>query len=192
MPSLETILAVLGGGLGVKVVDYIVAKNKNKLDSFESIVKTWEQDNIRLREREVELVNKIEALQKDLDDLRVKVMLLESAHMSLPIPMWLKDTDSKMLALNKAYENLLLKPAGFTAVDYLGHFDSDIWGDTTSKQFRDNDLKVLASKKPEILTESWIINGEQHSWTVIKYPRFYDGKIIGIGGIAIPPKNLKL
>ena len=45
-----------------------------------------------------------------------------------PNPKWVKSVDFMMLKLNKAYEDLYLKPYGMRRADYIGRYDYDILG----------------------------------------------------------------
>jgi PAS domain S-box-containing protein len=58
---------------------------------------------------------------------------------SLKYPVWLKDEDSRMVVINKAYQ----KKFGITAKEYEGKTDFDVWDKETAEQFRKNDLEAL-------------------------------------------------
>lgn len=196
MQILETLGLIIGGGVGTKAIDYFISKRTDKRSDFSEIVKQWQADNERLRVENQELkdmervlAQKVSDLEKRLNDFQNKLVLLESAHLNLPVPMWLKDNNGIMMALNKAYEDAFLAPLGKSMTDYIGHDDTAIWDAETTAAFQRNDMAAMLSpKKVWYGTEPIIIKGNDIStkWRVIKYVRYAGAVPIGIGGIAIP------
>lgn len=133
----------------------------------------------------------INDLQKQVNNLRNKLLLLESATNDLPIPMWLKDLDGTMLSLNKAYEWLFLLPNNLRAEDYIGKHDSDVWPEEVAEEFGKNDRTVISNKSVEKFYETVSIDGENKEFLIIKFPRKVGNTIVGIAGIAID-KNLNI
>ena len=185
---LEIIGAALGGGGLTAFINFVIAKNQGKRDNFDKIISTWEKDNERLRVDQERSKKEIITLQADVYSLRNKLILMESAHIDLPIPMWLKDTDCKMLALNQAYEDIFLTPNGKTAQDYIGKFDIDVWPKDIATAYVKNDKKVLMSGIVLDKNETVLINGQEEEMRIIKYVRYAGTTRIGIAGIAIPNK----
>ena len=186
----QLILAGISGGVVTALANLYLGKKKEVRGDFEAIIKTWAEDNQRLRLQEIENTNKIQTLQKDLVAIRAKLLMLESAHVDLPYPMWLKDLDGTMLSVNRAYEDMILKPLGFIASDYMGLTDSEIFGEEIGKEYRKNDMAVLNTKAVYDGPESVQVGPHiVETWRVIKYLRYAGGVPIGIAGLALPNKN---
>lgn len=127
-------------------------------------------------------------LQDEVERLQNKVTLLESSHQDAPIPIWLKDRNGIMLALNPEYEKLFLVPIGKNREDYLYNSDYDIWPEDVAAEYVKNDQYVMRTKETWRGLETIVDHqGERSKWQIIKYPRKAGGVIIGIAGIAIPP-----
>lgn len=151
----------------------------------------------RLRERNDMLIEKNDSLVREVAELNsklavlemsltTKISMLESSNNDMPIPIWLKDLDGKVLYVNDVYARTFLIPRGYTANDYVNHYDSDVWPAEVSESFNKNDSHVQISGEiweGEELVES--ANGEIELWQIMKYPRHHNGRVIGIGGIAI-------
>lgn len=191
----EVIIAIISA-LGAGGLSFVVALKKNKRDDFAALIKTYSDDNARLREEISKLSERIDELEiqnleqsKRADTLQTKLILLETAHQDLPFPQWLKNTDGTMLALNKAYEDMFLVPNGFTANDYIGKTDFDIWPEDVAIIYQRNDHKIKTKSKRYYIGEEPIhIKGSDISedWKVIKYGRFIHNTCVGVAGIAMP------
>ena len=187
--------SIIGGGLIGVILTWIISNRKDKRDGLEIIIDRYNEDNKRLRQEleslkddfNKESRNRMERevkLQQELAQLRSTLNVMESAHLDLPVPQWLKDTKGKMLALNIEYERKFLIPMGSKREDYINKDDIDIWDKTTSEQFARNDLEVMRNRR--VLQTQELINFGAHSelWEVLKYPRYAGNILIGIGGIA--------
>lgn len=127
--------------------------------------------------------------------LSSKLAMLEGAFQDLPLPQWLKDTDGKMLSLNKAYEQMFLNPMGKVADDYIGNTDEDIWGPEISEKFRKNDEFARKNGKG-----FWIgiepirvkNNDISKHWWIFKYVRYVGDTPVGVAGLALPIKEADL
>lgn len=146
------------------------------------------QGTVQLFVRKMSDHKRIRRLEKQVKSLQSKVTLLESAHQSAPIPMWLKDSFGIMLALNESYEQLFLKPRNYTRDDYLYKGDEAVWPEDLVTEFRRNDLMVARTGEVWKGFETIVDHqGKLTQWQIIKYPRKVDNITIGIAGIAIPP-----
>lgn len=183
-------LLVSGGGL-VAILNYFLKKdqqeNEQRRVDFDVILNNLLTENKFFREREGEAIKRISDLEKQLSYLQNKIILLESAHMDLPIPMWLKDTQGVMLAVNSAYEKMFLIPNGKTSQDYVGNRDVDVWGPVLGAQYWSHDQKVLHTGQTFDGFETVVLDGVQMNYRIIKYIRYAGRAKIGIAGIAIPP-----
>lgn len=148
-----------------------------RLDKLEEVVEQLRKDN--------------QQLKIDNESLRTQLAIMESAHQDAPIPMWLKDKEGIMLAVNRAYETEFLKPIGKQISDYVGHKDHDIWPDEIADAFVVNDGVVIAKKEVWIGVEMIMDqNGDFNPYGIMKYPRMEGSFLIGIAGIAIPQELL--
>jgi hypothetical protein len=125
-------------------------------------------------------------LERQLFGLQNKLAMMESAHMDAPLPMWLKDVDGTMLALNQAYEDAFLRPIGKTANDYIGRKDVDVYGEELGRQFADHDRIALSGRIVDVLEDAPVGDGTMAKWRVIKYVRKVGRVPVGIAGIAVP------
>jgi hypothetical protein len=191
----EILIFISGGGL-IQIFSYFRDKRKDRTDEFKELL---EYTKTMIADRDIKIVRLsteyetcrdiIFELREELNDLKSKVIVLESAHFDIPFPMWLKSLDRKMISVNTEYENCFLKPMGKTAKDYINKTDTEIWGADVSAEFSYHDNMALNSKNGYWSgKEKIIINGEDitENWTMVKYVRYAGKTPIGIGGIAIP------
>lgn len=197
----EIVIAIISA-IGAGGLTFILGLRKNKRDDFNALISTWEKDNLRLREEVQRLDKRIQDVElmyseqkKKADNLQTKLILLQTAHQDLPFPQWLKDIHGNMLALNRAYEDMFLRPNGLKAEDYIGKTDFDIWPEEIAKEYEKNDMVVKTGRQPYWVGEESIMiadNDISKEWKVIKYGRFmgrdYNNRpvCVGIAGMAIP------
>lgn len=193
----EIIVGVLGGGTLATIFQTWRESKKDKSEEIFNVLDTYKAMIADLRDVEGQCKKtlethqvKINELQETINDLRQKLILLESASSDLPFPMWLKDVHSKILWLNYEYEKEFLLPNNLRMSDYIGKFDSDIWPKEIADEFIRNDKEVLKLKgiAKVVDDEHIILDGVDMSrkWRVVKYLRYAGSTVIGIGGIAIP------
>ncbi|MEM6378306.1 MAG: hypothetical protein AAF705_08840, partial [Bacteroidota bacterium] len=139
------ISAVSGGVIG-QFLNYLLSSKKQHSDNYGSVLDLWKSDNERLRKIETQLRVEVDKLRDLVGDLSNKIVLLESAHLSFPFPMWLKGLDGTMLVLNSSYERTFLSPKGLSAADYVGKIDADIWDEKTAAAFKINDVSAYHSE----------------------------------------------
>ena len=190
---LKIIIALVSGGFLQYITQYFIAKRKANYDEMQIIVDTWSEDNARLRKVEKLYREKIDSMEKEIAVLRAQILVIESVHQQVPLPMWLKDSRGTMLSLNKAYEVTFLNPRGFTVSDYLGNTDFSIWPENTANDFIKHDEQVLENNETLYVFEN--VPGEKGSdkyWMIVKYPRYSSDKnLVGVGGIAVPLDQYK-
>lgn len=135
-------------------------------------------------------IQRIKALEMQVTALEQKVTLLESAHLSSPLPMWIKDVNFVMRSFNQAYIDTFLKPNGIKESDYLHHFDDAVWPADIANEYRANDMLVMNTGRVHDMEEHVIDHqGRRKTIRVIKFPRKVGGMIVGVAGIAIPKRN---
>lgn len=189
---IDALIGALVGFLGSWLGFRNKLKQQNNTDfssvssEYKALLESYKVEVTELRKEVKELREIVNKRDLELQQVRNQLMIFESSHADVPIPMWLKDTDGKMLFINSEYERVILNPIGKKAEDYIGNFDNDIWGEKIAKAFKSHDLKVMRNKKPESFLEEWagpnniIMSGE-----IIKYPRMINNTVVGIGGIII-------
>ena len=167
------ITTLLGG-----FIQYLLGSRKEKRIDFEIIIKRLDKEHGECKRTNEVLIKKVAMLES-------KVLLLESAHQSLPVPMWLKSMDGTMLALNYAYERVFLHPNNLSTIDYIGKQDHEVWPQEIADAFRIHDIQVQTTNSTLETVETVPVDGVLTKWHVIKYVRTSDGVPIGIGGIAV-------
>jgi len=185
--------AIISGYFGNKnkQVDASVEDKKTDIDATDRLVGHWEtmlkplRDRIIFleKDREVERDSKLRLIH-EVASLKNKLMVFESSHFDLPLPMWMKDVKGRMIFMNDSCQELILEPLGLKIEDYLGKTDVEFWGEEYGAQFSRTDNKVLRSKKPlDAIHTILDSNKEETSVMVLKYPRFHGNEIIGVGGL---------
>lgn len=200
LTSIITSLAVLAGAWFAFQGDTDNADAKRLESAFQRIeyLETeMRQQQANSNTKIIELTSQVFRLQSQLDkDLNI-VDMFEQFMDSLPFEAWLKDvhltekgvTEFRMLLINKRYEFNY----GVSRSRYEGETDDQIWGDEIAQAFRENDLKVLATKSSLVTYETYpsrVYNGFQTTkGTVTKmvvkvYLELIDGRQM-IFGMAI-------
>lgn len=190
---LQLVFTALGGGLIGTFLTFKLNNRKQKASEFQMLLKerkditealtnrmdSMEVELRRLREKEAEQA-------KEISSLRNQLMLFESSHIDIPLPMWLKDNKGKMVFFNEYYEDMFLISRGYTRNDYLGNDDFSVWSEEIAKAFISNDEEVIRTKKHirkiEKLEDK---NGEPYYAEILKYPRKFNRDVIGISGIIL-------
>jgi PAS domain-containing protein len=199
------ITTLLGGGVGA-FLTYKLGNRKQDETEFTSLVSAYKDLVQETKDNAEELKMRVDALEqqvkglnkavsnkdKEIQHLRNQLIIFESSHADVPVPIWLKDTNGIMLFLNSEYENKILRPINKTSEDYIGETDFKIYPPNIAKEFRKHDRRVLTQKKPIRFKERW--QGSDGQWLegdIIKYPRFLNrNTVIGIGGLIIDIKEI--
>lgn len=199
MPDLITLLGQWGGwlvGLGGLILAFLKRSDAKGESLTAATASQSSQFQQRLLDRVSELevqndtlrdeMDKVEALLAELKaqnrELNNKLNLLESAHNNVPVAVWFKDLQFRMLAINPTYTEQF----GVTAEQYVGNTDYAVWPRPVADKYREHDETVLTTGQPLRTVENVPINGVPIPHVVIKYPRAVAGIRVGIGGIAYP------
>jgi len=195
MDLTTVITAIIGGlfgtGLGA-FLTYRLGSRKQNTTELELVLKERKEieqslrsEISQLKERVYELEERSKTDQKEIASLQTQQLIFESSHTDIPLPIWLKDTSGKMIFLNAPYEELFLSPRGYTIHDYIGNTDFAVWPEEVAVAFQRNDKQVMLTKKPyegvEMLVDK---NGTEYYVDFIKWPRFFEKKVIGIAGLV--------
>lgn len=190
------IISALTGGVLASILTYKLGNRKQDQSDFTTLISEYKNLVDEYKKEVVVLRQDFEKLKKDFNlknielvELRNQLIIFESSHSDIPVPIWLKDTNGKMLFVNNEYEKELLNPINKTAEDYVGNTDIDVWGDEIGKRFQAHDREVMRKKRAIEFEETWVgANGSTWKGKVIKYPRFLNRTVIGIGGIVVYKK----
>jgi PAS domain S-box-containing protein len=85
---------------------------------------------------------------------------------NIPVPMFLKDKEGRILYVNPAFE----KQFEFHMSDWHGKNDFDLWPKAVAEKFRQDDREVLQEGKPRVMEETLSYKGEDRFWLTYKFP----------------------
>ena len=108
---------------------------------------------------------------------------------NFPFMVWLKDVDSRFLAINNAYAQLI----GVTyPEEALGKSDHDYFPKQDADGYVASDHEVLQSGESKVVVESIVHeSGDVHWAEVYKSPVLIDGEVVGTVGFARDLSDLK-
>lgn len=111
-----------------------------------------------------------------------QLQYLEATYDQCPDPMWVKASDGRMLWFNEAYYTTFLKPYGIRKEDYTNHYDAAVWGKELASQFREQDIIIIKTLKPQRIEEDFVFQGDTLKLHHLKFPvRFPNGEL-GVAG----------
>ena len=97
---------------------------------------------------------------------------------NLPHLAWLKDCEGKYLSVNESFANSVHK----SVEEILGKKDYDLYSDLIAQKYREEDLKIILTKKQLFIEEEM----DKKWFETFKAPIFdNDGRVIGITGISL-------
>ncbi len=97
---------------------------------------------------------------------------------NLPHLAWLKDCEGKYLSVNESFANSV----GKTVEDIIGKTDYDLYSEKIAQKYREEDLKIILTKKQLFLEEQ----NDRKWFETFKAPIFdNEERVIGITGIAL-------
>ena len=101
---------------------------------------------------------------------------------NIPDMVWLKDKESRFLAVNEAFG----AACGFSPEEVAGKTDLDIWPKELAESYRADDREVMSSRKRKCVEERLADKQGQIQWIeTIKTPVFDNkGEVVGTTGIA--------
>ncbi len=123
-------------------------------------------------------ITEIKHIQKELE---IKERYQRAVLDNFPFIVWLKDEQSRYLAVNKPFADL----CNTTSTDALwGKTDFDIWPKELAESYREDDAEVLALAKAKSVEELVQVDDSLRWMETYKSPVSLDGKIIGTVGFA--------
>jgi two-component system, cell cycle sensor histidine kinase and response regulator CckA len=98
-----------------------------------------------------------------------------------PAAIFLKDSDGRYLAVNRAFERLHDKPAA----ELVGHLDREVMRPDVAERLRTDDLRVMGERAPIELQEEITHGDTTRTFLSVKFP-LIDGedRVYGVGGVA--------
>lgn len=114
--------------------------------------------------------------------LRVRDAYLTATLDNLPFMFWLKDTESRFLAVNKVFADACGRA---TSEEIVGLTDLDVWPRELAERYRKDDIEVMASRRERIVEEQ-VSGGSEAGWieTYKKPVITPDGALLGTVGVA--------
>jgi len=188
---LDSLLPFIGGGVLATILTFWISNKKQNLSEFDVIINRYKEMHDDLIKRVDHLEDEQENLsrsklylEKEIIHLRTQLQLFESSTTSLPLPIWIKDLDGKMLYMNDYCINMVLKPLGMKFSDQVGKTDLEIWGKELADQYRKTDERIIRYKKPIESVEPVLTRaGDVYYVDVIKFPRLFEGIVVGVAGV---------
>jgi PAS domain S-box-containing protein len=111
-----------------------------------------------------------------------QVMYLETIIENQPGLVWLKDAESRFLAVNKAFA---VSCGRETPARVVGLSDLEVWPKALADKYRADDAEVMASRAPKIVEELIADQGENRWFETFKSPiRDDKGAVVGTTGYA--------
>ncbi len=124
----------------------------------------------------------LRALAKADEALRARDQYQRALLDNFPFMVWLKDTESRFLAVNARFADVFGKPS---ADWLLGKTDYDVVPPELARAHRAADLAVLAGGQPQRAEELIEIAGERRWFETYRSPVALSGKITGTVGYAV-------
>lgn len=126
------------------------------------------------------------------DDLRVREHYQRALLDNFPFMVWLKDTESRLLTVNRQYveaadcDSINRSSPGFDAVNALyGKTDHDCWPKELAEGYRADDLEIMRTRQNKIVDEPIESHGVRRWHETYKAPVVSaEGKLLGTVGFA--------
>ncbi|MBI5790141.1 MAG: PAS domain S-box protein [Rhodocyclales bacterium] len=120
--------------------------------------------------------------RKSLEDaLRLREQYQRTVLDNFPFMVWLKDSQSRFLAVNQRFAEVFGQPSPQSLV---GKTDLDIAPREMAERYREDDFAVLASGQPKNVEEQIEIDGRPVWFETYKSPVCIAGQVIGTVGFA--------
>ncbi len=115
--------------------------------------------------------------------LRARESYLTSIIENQPGLVWLKDAQSRFLAVNNSFA----QSCGISSPQFIiGKTDIDVWPRELAEKYREDDAKVMATGQAYMVEEPIVEQGETHWFQTFKTPVFNEqGEVIGTTGFAM-------
>jgi len=148
-------------------------------------VTLWAALRLRRSRLEIQRLNSglEQRVQARTDELRQQARYLRTLVDTLPLTIWLKDTNGRYLIVKAVGGSM----KGRTTKDMIGRTDAEIWPDKIGTAHRDSDIEAMAGNGSWTGESCWIdADGERIVWVEIdKAPvTDDDGTVLGTVGVV--------
>lgn len=198
--SFDTLLTFITGGGIVKMLEWLSTKINSKkqadrddfkelLLQYKTLYESSKKESEFFKEAEKNCEKRINEITKELSRINNQVNMLNHAQLTLPYPMWFKDTNFVMMYLNDEFEKQFLLPRKLCRADYIGKTDGQMWGEENVKQYHKSDIATLHGKKGFTFVEESIpesVGQFGSNWSVNKWVVTFNDTKIGVAGICLP------
>ena len=194
---MESIISIIGlvlggGGLGF-FFNYLISNRKTDQSEFEILLGVWKEERIQLKEERKELMlrekqnsEEILELRQELSNLKSKMVILESAHLDLPLAQAVKDLDGKFVLANPIFEKNFIKPHGYTLNDCIGSDGVQIWGEELMEDYAMKERQVVVNNEPmHFVEDGYDIYKQPAKFSTFRYPIYLGDKIIATGLLVL-------
>ncbi|MDT7829662.1 PAS domain-containing protein [Pricia sp. S334] len=144
-----------------------------------------------------ELIGFMGTFQNIDEQVKSETKTKESEHLlrtlvdNLPLHVYIKDTESRKILVNKAECTYL---GASDPKELLGKSDFELYDPESAQRYRNDDLRVMETSNPILAQESIITkkDGEKTTFLISKIPLADDdGKVTGLVGISMDISELK-
>ncbi len=145
----------------------------------------WHVDITRRKEAE-EQVLKLNAeleqrVERQTQELRSNEAILKAFINHCPAKVHMKDEKGRITFINKRSEEIF----AFPEKDIIGKTAHDIYPRDIADEFSAHDRLVMEKGQPVEKEEVFHIEGEDRTFSATKFPIYNDGRLTGIGSIAM-------
>jgi PAS domain S-box-containing protein len=106
---------------------------------------------------------------------------LQNLFLNAPTPVFIKDPEGRYLFVNAPYE----RAAGYSRKEILGRTDFDLFPHEIAAISRRNDLEAIEDNGAIERQVLVVADGEERTFTVLKFPIDREGKLVALCGISI-------
>ena len=146
-------------------------------------------ERIRAEEKLREAQEQLSNYSKDLEkQVRARTREVAGFLEYTPAVIYMKDAAGRYILINSRHEELF----GTSKEEIKGKTVHDVFPEDIARQFRDNDLKVLASRQPYQAEEIAYIKGEKRVILSVRFPLLDEkGDVNRLCGISVDVTELK-
>ncbi len=151
-------------------------------EAFNQMAESLERQTRELQSSNQFLSQEITERKRVQEALRKSESQLHAILDNTPDMAWLKDRESRFLAVNDAFA----AAAGMKREEIVGRTDLDLWPGALAEKYRTDDEEVVQSKQRKHVEEPITEKGGRTRWyETVKTPILDDlGEVVGTAGIA--------
>jgi hypothetical protein len=122
---------------------------------------------------------------QELTQLKAALATLNGNIVTLPFPFFIKDRDYRIVYINDAYEDQILRPLGIDKLEFIGT-DGSLFGDEIKAEYAKNDEIVFRTGRQLKAIECIPTSDGDICGLSWKFPIYKNDYAYLIGGIWIP------